>query len=129
MKARFSLLAVAVMLGSVCAFVGTSIHAACSLRQQECYRVKPKCPVTQDTSCHQDAPGAPWFRVVEFYTHYACESTTSSVKDCDVDNNTMNNMCAKDELYNSKEDCESGTNRTGYSYRMSGMLCAGSDPC
>jgi hypothetical protein len=115
------------ILGSMTGYIMKSAYANCTLAPNECYRVKEKCPVTQDQNCH--VTSGTWWHVSTFFTHYKCEGTTSTVKDCDVDNNNKNNICASVREYASFNDCQAGINSTGSSTIVSGALCNGSDPC
>jgi len=130
MSGRVKVFAVTALIASLAGYAGTSMYAACTLASLQCYKVKPQCPVTQDTNCHYSSnPGPYWWRVSTFYYHYKCESTASSFKRCDVDESSKHNVCAIFKTYASLDNCNADLESTGFGPIVSGDLCSGSNPC
>ncbi len=132
MNRKLLSLVVAATIAFMSAYAATSIYATCNLRLGECYKVNPKCPATQGTDCHYEEDLERWSRVTKFYTSYGCEEFTAGSntpsKDCDIDGDSLNNLCADTMNYTSENDCNNHTGGvSGHIY--SGTLCGGSDPC
>jgi hypothetical protein len=94
-----------------------------------CWNLGNGCPTSAGSGCLQDIDAGIWYRVTKYYTHYDCLGGTGIQKECDLDDDNWNNVCADTVEYASQLDCANEMNSIGTGNRFTRAICNGSDSC